>query len=221
MPIGIVLADPHPIVLDGLNALFQNRSGFEVMSSVRDGDTALDALKNHHPDILLLELSLPKKDGFSLIQNIKELNIPTRVIVFTDTTIEHVLKVIDLGVDGLISKAKHCEQLTRCIKAVYDGKKWFDQDLMTQALTHKNRPTENDHCINKLLTAREVTVARLLTQGWTNKNIAKKLQISEGTTKLHLHHIYQKTNCSGRMGLFLLMQKNGLIQASSTPELIM
>ena len=124
--------------------------------------------------------------------------------------IKDVMQAIDLGVQGLVSKDKPKEFLDRCIRAVHNGNKWLDEDLAMKAVTHLLERKKNGNVIEQLLTTREMAVAKLVTEGWPNKRIASKLSISEGTAKLHLHHIYQKLNCSGRMALVLHMQKNGL-----------
>lgn len=210
MTIQLVIADPHPVVLDGLKSIFQGSSDFNVQTAVQDGYAALEAVKELKPDVVLMELSLPKKNGLSLIQDIQEQKISTCPIVFTGASIGEVMQAIDLGVRGLVSKDKPKEFLTRCIKSVHDGKKWLDEDLAMRAVTHLLDRSKNGNGIEGVLTNRELAVAKLASEGWPNKRIASKLNISEGTAKLHLHHIYQKLNCSGRMALVLHMQKNHL-----------
>lgn len=208
--IQIVLADPHPVMLEGLKAVFDEHEDFNVQSCVQDGEAALDAVNHYKPDVLLMELSLPKKNGLSLINDIHQQKISTHPVVFTGASIAEVMLAIDLGVQGLVSKDKPKEFLTRCIRAVKDGNKWLDEDLAMKAVTHLMDRAKNGNNISGLLTSREMAVAKLAMEGWPNKRIASKLCISEGTAKLHLHHIYQKLNCPGRMALVLHMQKNGM-----------
>ena len=210
MPIQLVLADPHPVMLDGLTSIFSNHPDFEIKSCAQDGEAAMNAVREFNPDILLLDLSLPKKNGLNVIQDIQNLKLRTQPVVFTGEPIKDVMQAIDLGVQGLVSKDKPKEFLDRCIRAVHNGNKWLDEDLAMKAVTHLLERKKNGNVIEQLLTTREMAVAKLVTEGWPNKRIASKLSISEGTAKLHLHHIYQKLNCSGRMALVLHMQKNGL-----------
>lgn len=210
MSIQIVLADPHPVMLDGLKSVFSEHADFNVQACVQDGHSALDIVNEYKPDILLMELSLPKKNGLSLINDIYEQHLPTHPVVFTSAPIAEVMQAIDLGVQGLVSKDKPKEFLTRCIRAVKDGNKWLDEDLAMRAVTHLMDRSKNENNIAGLLTNRELAVAKLAIEGWPNMRIASKLCISEGTAKLHLHHIYQKLNCPGRMALVLHMQKNGM-----------
>ena len=141
---------------------------------------------------------------------IKTKKWPTRPVVFTDAPIEEVLLALEADVQGLVSKGKAKDLLLRCIKLVHEGGKWLDHDLSDQSmallLEQKRLKAQNLY----LLTPREMTVARLVTQGLPNKKIASQLAISEGTAKLHLHHIYQKLSCSGRMSLQRCIQEQGL-----------
>ena len=124
--------------------------------------------------------------------------------------IDEVMQALDLDVQGLVSKEKNKDFLASCIKFVHEGGKWLDRDLsektMTFLLEQKRRKAPSAH----LLTPREMTVARMVTEGLPNKRIASQLAISEGTAKLHLHHIYQKLSCPGRMSLQRCMQEQGV-----------
>jgi DNA-binding NarL/FixJ family response regulator len=209
-PIRLVLADPHPIMLDGLQKDLQECSDFHIHACANDGDAALRAIHEHEPDYIVLDLPLPKRSGIALIQELQLQNFKTKPIVFTSAPVGDVMRVIDLGVRGLVSKCRPKHILARCIHAVHDGQAWLDQDLtektMSLLLEQQKRKTQT----SQILTPREVDVARMVTEGWPNKKIASKLSISEGTAKLHLHHIYQKLNCPGRMALMLYMQHNSV-----------
>jgi DNA-binding NarL/FixJ family response regulator len=115
-----------------------------------------------------------------------------------------------LDVQGLVSKEKTKDLLLRCVKLVHEGGKWMDHDLSDQSMALLLEQKRKKAQAPQLLTPREMTVARLVTEGLPNKRIASQLAISEGTAKLHLHHIYQKLSCSGRMSLQRCMQEQGL-----------
>ena len=210
MSISVVIADPYPVMLDGLSRTLAAEPGVEVQACVRDGDAALSAVMQHEPDILVLDLNLPGKNGLALLQDLQASGLRTRPLVFTGAPIRDVVRAIDLGVRGLVAKDKSGQTLQRCLHTVHQGGQWLDKDLTMMTVNHLLGREKRNGAIAKLLTAREITVAKMVTEGWPNKKIASKLCISEGTTKLHLHHIYQKLNCSGRMGLMLYMQENGL-----------
>ncbi|PUE42232.1 response regulator transcription factor [Limnohabitans sp. Hippo3] len=211
MCIDLVLADPYPVMLEGLTHVFQDSSDFSVKSCVRNGDEALQALQQFQPHILVMDLSLSQRNGLALLEEIKAQNLPTRPVVFTGAPIGEVMRALDLDVPGLVSKEKSRQILTRCIKSVHEGGKWLDRDLSVRTMSLLLEQQKKKANASQLLTPRELTVARMVTEGWPNKKIASKLFISEGTAKLHLHHIYQKLNCPGRMSLQRYMQEHGLL----------
>jgi DNA-binding NarL/FixJ family response regulator len=211
MCIDLVLADPYPVMLEGLTHVFEDTSDFSVKSCVRNGDEALQAVRQFQPHILVMDLSLSQRNGLALLEEIKAQQLPTRPVVFTGAPIGEVMRALDLGVPGLVSKEKSSHVLTRCIKSVHEGGKWLDRDLSVKTMSLLLEQQKKNATASQLLTPRELTVARMVTEGWPNKKIASKLFISEGTAKLHLHHIYQKLNCPGRMSLQRYMQEHGLL----------
>lgn len=211
MCIDLVLADPYPVMLEGLTHVFQDSSDFSVKSCVRNGDEALQALQQFQPHILVMDLSLSQRNGLALLEEIKAQSLRTRPVVFTGAPIGEVMRALDLDVPGLVSKEKSRQILTRCIKSVHEGGKWLDRDLSVKTMSLLLEQQKKKANASQLLTPRELTVARMVTEGWPNKKIASKLFISEGTAKLHLHHIYQKLNCPGRMSLQRYMQEHGLL----------
>lgn len=211
MNIDLVLADPHPVMLDGLSNAFKDSPEFTVKACVSNGDEALEAVQKYQPEILVMDLSLTQRSGLSLIEEIKTRQLPTHPVVFTGAPIGEVMRVIDLGVPGLVSKDKSKQVLARCIKSVHKGEKWLDRDLTMKTMSLLLEQQKLKAQASSVLTPREMMVARMVTEGWPNKKIASKLFISEGTAKLHLHHIYQKLNCPGRMSLQRYMQDNGLM----------
>ncbi len=211
MCIDLVLADPHPVMLDGLKHVFENSDEFSVKAAVNNGDAALAAVQHYNPHVLVMDLSLANRSGLSLIEAIQAQQLATRPVVFTGAPIGEVMRVIDMGVAGLVSKEKSNQVLARCIKTVHDGGKWLDRDLTMKTMSLLLEQQKKNAQASHVLTPRELMVARMVTEGLPNKKIATKLFISEGTAKLHLHHIYQKLNCPGRMSLQRFMQEHGLV----------
>ncbi len=211
MCIELVLADPYPVMLDGLSHVFHDASEFSVKTCVHHGDAALQAVRHHRPHILVMDLSLTQRSGLSLLQELRSSDIQTLPVVFTGAPIGEVMQAIDLGVQGLVSKEKSKQVLSRCIKTVHDGGQWLDRDLTVKTMSLLLEQQKKNAQASHVLTPRELMVARMVTEGWPNKKIANKLFISEGTAKLHLHHVYQKLNCPGRMSLQRFMQDHGLM----------
>jgi DNA-binding NarL/FixJ family response regulator len=210
MSISLVIAEPHPMTLLGMTKIFQNNPEFEIKGLAHDGDEAIKAVEACHPDVLLTELYMPKRSGLQLIQDVQQSGNGTKTVIFTSAAISEVMKAIDLGVPGLVSKDKDEEYLTRCLQKVASGEQWLDQDLATSAVNHLVARKKQNGQITAVLTPRELCVAKMVLEGWPNKRIASKLFLSEGTVKLHLHHIYKKLDITGRMELVLYMQKNGI-----------
>jgi DNA-binding NarL/FixJ family response regulator len=211
MCIELVLADPYPVMLDGLSHVFHDTAEFSVKTCVHHGDAALQAVRHHRPHILVMDLSLTQSSGLSLLQELRSSDIHTLPVVFTGAPIGEVMQAIDLGVQGLVSKEKSKQVLSRCIKTVHDGGQWLDRDLTVKTMSLLLEQQKKNAQASHVLTPRELMVARMVTEGWPNKKIASKLFISEGTAKLHLHHVYQKLNCPGRMSLQRFMQDHGLM----------
>ena len=207
----LVLADPHPVLLEGLSQVFQACPEFVVKACASTGDDALAAVKKHEPDILVMDVSLANRSGWSVLEDMRQHHARTRPVVFTDAPIADVMRVIDSGVPGLVGKDKSRQELARCIQAVHAGHKWLDRDLTLKTMSVLMAQQKKKPALVTPLTPRELTVARMVTEGLPNKKIASQLFISEGTAKLHLHHIYQKLQCPGRMSLQRYMQDNGLM----------
>lgn len=211
MSINLIVADPHPVMRAGIEQITELDPDISILSSVGDGAAALSEVERTHPDVVVLELDMPHKDGLNVIEEIKNRNLSTKPVVFTASASAKVMQALNLGVTGLVSKSNSKEQLAKCIRSVYEDKKWLDQDLTTHTVSQMLNAHKNNQALSQKLTRREMAVAKMVMEGLPNKKIGTKLFISEGTVKLHLHHIYQKLGLPGRMSLMLHMQKNGLM----------
>ncbi len=211
MSINLIVADPHPVMRAGIEQIMELDPDISILSSVGDGAAALSEVERMHPDVVVLELDMPQKDGLNVIEEIKNRNLTTKPVVFTASAPAKVMQALNLGVTGLVSKSNSKEQLAKCIRSVYEDKKWLDQDLTTHTVSHLLNAHRSNQALAQVLTRREMAVAKMVMEGLPNKKIGTKLFISEGTVKLHLHHIYQKLGLPGRMSLMLHMQKSGLM----------
>jgi DNA-binding NarL/FixJ family response regulator len=209
-PIRLVLADDHPIVLAGLERLFSLEPDFEILARAKNGDEALRFVRQFRPDILLLDLRMPGKDGLTVLREMTLEKLPTRAVVLTAVDGEDVLEAINLGVRGLVLKDMAPKLLVQCIREVHAGGQWLDRDSATHAVNKLLTRETSMHTFSRTLTPRELEVACMIAKGMHNKAVADKLSITEGTTKLHLHHVYQKLNVDGRMGLMRYLQSRGL-----------
>ena len=208
--IRLVLADDHPIVLAGLERLFSLEPDFQILARALNGDEALRFVRHFRPDILLLDLRMPGKDGLTVLREMIGEQLPTRAVVLTAVDGDDVLEAIQLGVRGLVLKDMAPKLLVQCIREVHAGGKWLDRDSATHAVDKLLTRETSMQTFTRTLTPRELEVACMIAKGMHNKAVADKLSITEGTTKLHLHHVYQKLNVDGRMGLMRYLQSRGL-----------
>jgi DNA-binding NarL/FixJ family response regulator len=207
--IRLVLADDHPIVLDGLVQLFSTEPGFEVLARATTGDEALAAVERCRPDIVVLDLRMPGKSGLEVLRAIKAARLPTRVVILTAAESDEVLQAIRMGVEGVVLKDMATQLLVRCVRAVHSGSKWIEKVLATRVLDVLLAREAGGRDVATRLTPRELEIALLIAQGFSNKAVAARLSISEGTAKLHLHHVYEKLGVEGRVALAAYLRSKG------------
>ena len=210
MTIRLVLVDDHPIVLNGLMSLFAVERDVEVLACALKGKTGLQAVRQLRPDIVVLDLRLPDMDGLTVLREMKRDGLPTRAVVLTAAEGEDVIESVRLGACGVVLKDMAVDLLVNCVREVYAGRKWLEKSVATQALGNLLKREEGIRAMAATLTPREMQVARMVTEGLPSKAVAGRLAISEGTAKLHLHHVYQKLKLDGRMALMRYIASNGL-----------
>jgi DNA-binding NarL/FixJ family response regulator len=211
MPVTLVLADDHPIILDALENLFRSERDFEVVARCTTGDETLEAVRKHQPDVLVLDIRMPETDGLDVLREMKKQKITSRVVILTAGLDDHeVLDAIRLGVSGFVLKEMAPEALVECIRKVHAGGRWLERTSLQQAMEKALVFEEGARQIAEILTRREIEITRLVAGGLRNRDIAKKLFISEGTVKIHLHRIYEKLNVDSRLALSLYARDRGL-----------
>ena len=210
MTIRLVIADDHPIVLDGLANLFAQERDFAVVASARNGDEALQAVRQFAPDILVLDLRMPKKDGIAVLGEMRRIGLTAKVVLLTAMDNEDVLDAIKLGVNGIVMKDMALRLLVECVRTVHGGGRWIEKSAANRAIDSLLRRESGMRTIARNLTPRETQIAHMVADGMPSKHVAGRLAITEGTAKLHLHHIYSKLNLRGRVALVRYMQRYGL-----------
>lgn len=208
----VVLADDHPIVLDGLERLFGLEEGLEVVGRCRDGEETLAAVRELAPDVLVLDVRMPGASGIDVLRTLVDEELGTRVVLLTaGLEDEQLLDAIRAGARGVVLKDMAPQLLVEAVRAVLAGGQWLEKGLGGRALT---RPLQRERGLveaTRLLTPREIEIVRMVAQGLRNRAIAEKLFITEGTVKVHLHNIYEKAGVDGRVELTLFAQEKGLI----------
>lgn len=207
MPIRVVLADDHPIVLDALETLFHQERDFKVLARCRSGEETLHAVRKYRPDVLILDIRTNEQDGFAVLRELKKEEPPTRVVLFTAALDEaQALEAIRLRVNGVVLKEMPPELLVKCVRKVHGGGQWVETRSVGRALEKLARREAETQQIASVLTPREIEITRMVASGLRNNEIAEKLFVSVGTVKVHLHNIYQKLHVKGRLELVLYVQ---------------
>lgn len=212
MPIRIILADDHPIVLDGLAQLFSMNDDIEVVLRCTNGDETLGAFRRAQPDVAVVDVKMPGLSGLDVLRQLHADGMASRVVLLTaKMTDSEVLDAVRLGVGGIVLKEAAPREIVQCVRAVANGKQWLDQGTVHAALDTMLRREAGMEKVRRVLTKRELELVRMVATGLRNKQIADRLAISEGTVKMHLHSIYEKLGVSGRVELSIYARENALV----------
>ena len=212
MPVKIMIADDHSMVREGLKSLLELDGDIQVIEEAVDGEDCLEKLKTCKPDVLLLDINMPKKNGLEVLQCINKSNLKVKVLVLTvHNEVEYLIKAVDIGVDGYIIKDSESAELKKAIFAITKGENYIQPDLIP-ALNSKMIEKNSDKDKIDSLTKREFEVLKLLAVGMYNKEIAEKLNISERTVKNHVSNIFKKLEVTDRTQAAVFTIRNNLIK---------
>ncbi|MGA7614064.1 MAG: response regulator transcription factor [Thermoanaerobaculia bacterium] len=215
MSIRIVIADDHQVVLKGLVQYFLEEPDFEVVAECRNGEEALEAVRRFRPDVLVLDLRMPGKDGLQVLRELREEEKrPATVLLTGNVADDDVVEAMHLGVAGVVLKEMAPALLIQCVRKVHSGGTWIEKESISRAIEKIMRKESVLQQMHALLTPRELEIVIEVAAGGSNQEIARKLFISEGTVKTHLHSIYEKLNLKGRMQLLLFAREQGLVASS-------
>jgi DNA-binding NarL/FixJ family response regulator len=203
----VVLADDHPVVLGGLQALLASEPGVEIVAAVPDGASALAMIRAHEPHMAVLDITMPKLTGLEVLENLEQDGLATRAVFLTGSASdEQIAAAVERGAWGFLLKEHALDTLVQCLRAVAAGQRWLPEELVAPAVRRATERRAKDVQLERVLTAREREIAGLVAQGLSNKHIARALSITEGTAKIHLNHVYQKLGLANRTALAVLMQ---------------
>lgn len=213
MTIRILVADDHPVVLDGLVAILSTQADFEVIGAATSGEIALDLARGLLPDVLLLDLEMPGMNGVEVLRALQSEPIDIRVIVFTAfDTDENIFNAVQAGAKGYLLKGAPREELFRAIRVVYEGGSLLQPIVMTKLLQRIRH--EHDAPQREALSPREKDVLRLMARGLQNKEIALELVITERTVKFHVSSILAKLGAGNRTEAVTIALQEGLVEKS-------
>lgn len=197
--IEIIIADDHMMIREGLKQLLELDGTMKVIAEANDGEECLNLLnKKIHPDILLLDINMSKKNGIEVLEYIKQNKIPVKVLILTvHNEVEYLLKAVDIGIDGYLLKDSSYDELKEAIDVVISGNTYIQPSLLP-ALNESMEDYALDKEKIECLTKRELDVLRLISEGCSNKKISDELTISERTVKNHISHIFRKIDVEDR-----------------------
>lgn len=196
--IQIMMADDHLMVREGVKALLEIDGDIKVIAQANDGVECLKVLEEVRPDVLLLDINMPKLDGLAVLEIIKRTKPEVKVIVLTiHNEGDYLYNAYEKGADGYVLKDSGSEILKRAIRVVYQGEQYIEPILMPklrERIENKKHPEKKEDKLSK----REFEILKLVAVGMYNKEIADQLSISEKTVKNHMSSIFRKIKVSDR-----------------------
>jgi DNA-binding NarL/FixJ family response regulator len=196
--IRVLIADDHPIVRQGLEIVINSQPDMILVGQAADGEEAQQIVTESHPDVVVLDLQMPVKDGLVAIREIKESGLETQILVLTSfPEDDKVISAIEAGANGVMLKDSPPEQLLDAIRTVFQGKSVL-HPIVAQKLMRKVQRSAKLVPVDDLLTPREIDVLKCLAQGQSNREIALKLSISTRTVTTHVRNILDKLGLENR-----------------------
>ena len=218
-PIRVLIADAQPIVLEGLKAVLNRQPGLEVIGEAADGAEAIDKTVQLNPDVVLMDVKLPKVDGLTVLRSIQTRAPRSKVVLFAAP--EHkdeFVEAMKLGCCGILLKDAAPSLIEKSIQKVHAGEIWLDSTTTAAVIRQFASPSEfpaahgngKPNRERAQLSQREREIIVLIAQGYKNKEIAEKMFITEQTVKNHLHNVFDKLGVSDRLELALYAIHNSL-----------
>lgn len=212
MSIKVMLADDHILMREGIRQLLEFDGSIEVIAEANDGDECIEVLQEMKPQILLLDINMPKKNGIEVLEEIKKRNIDVKVLILTvHNETEYLMKAIEIGVDGYILKDSESSELKKAINLIIGGESYIQPKLIP-ALNKRLVTRDIDKDKINSLTDRELEVLIQVANGMFNKEIATTLNISERTVKNHVSNIFKKIGVSDRTQAAVFAIKNDIVK---------
>ena len=203
----IVLADDHAIFRQGVATLIERESDLKIVGEASDGEEAVACYRRLRPDVTLLDLVMPRLDGFEALLRIRHIDPEAKVIVLTTyDTDEDINRILRAGAKAYLLKDVGAADLVRCIRDVAAGRMRLAQGVASKLA---------DRFTQVQLTVREVSVLRLVAEGLNNRAIGQRLGISEGTVKVHVAHLFDKMGARSRTDLVAIAVRKGLVRLGS------
>jgi NarL family two-component system response regulator LiaR len=209
-PIRVLIVDDHPVVRRGLVSLINTEPGLELAGQAEDGAQAVDLAQSLRPDVILMDLVMPRLGGIEAISRIKQENADARILVVTSfAENDKVFPAIKAGALGYLLKDAPPEMLVQGIRDVHQGRSSLHPTIARKLIQELEQPPDLPPTTEPL-TQREMAVLRLVARGLTNQDIAEELVISEGTVRFHVSNVLRKLHLANRTQAALYALREGL-----------
>jgi two-component system, NarL family, response regulator len=205
-PITVVIADDHPVVREGLVEVFKSQTDIKVVAEATNGEDALEMCKQHLPDVLLLDLRMPRKDGLQVMAELatRAVSGPRVIVMTTSDSEDDIHRSVKAGVKGYLVKDIGPQEIRESVRRVAAGESVLSSNFAAKLAESIARPQ---------LSKRERQVLKYLANGRSNKEIAQILYISEHTAKAHVRSIMTKLNADSRTEVIAIATRHGLIKS--------
>jgi len=219
--IRILIADDHAVLREGMRRLLEQESDIEVIGEANDGDEAVKMAAELEPDVILMDIVMPKLSGVEATRLIKKAKPSSCILILTAySDIRYILGLLEAGASGYLLKRARSEEIVGAIRAVRSGESVLDS-LATRKLLERvvslTKDTEEDRERGQL-SPREIEILRLAARGMSNRDIAVKLELSMRTVKAHLSNIFNKMRCSSRTEAIVKGFREGYVSLDDVPS---
>ena len=215
--IRVLIADDHPVVREGLCAVMQARPDLQVVGQARDGEEAVQLCQSLQPDVVLMDLVMPRQSGVEAIREIRRMQLPARVLVLTSFAEEaHIISAFQAGALGYLLKDSPPSELIEAIRCIYRGESSVQPAVARRLILKKSHPPKREPK-GAALTNREVEALKLIARGLSNESIATELSIDLGTVRYHVSNILSKLHLENRTQAALYALREGLATLEPWP----
>jgi two-component system response regulator NreC len=210
--IRIIIADDHTIFRSGLKLLLSSEPDFEVIAEAKDGDEAIELTRQLQPEVLLMDIGMPRTNGHEATKQIKSSNPDVNILVLTmHRSEEYFFKMLDAGASGYVLKGAETDELIHAVHTVARGDAFLYPSMARSLIDRFLKVQSREHAGETQLTSREDEILRLIADGYSNNDIAEKLVISPSTVHTHRTNIMQKLGLNKRHELVQYARQQGLI----------
>jgi len=215
----VLIADDHPLVREALHRTLEGEEDIEVVAEAGDGEEAVKLTSELKPNVVVMDIVMPKLNGIEATRKIKEIAPDTAILILTAyDDDEYVLGLLDAGAAGYLLKSARGRDLVGAIRAIRSGESVLHPKIIAKLLKRATVAPAEEHKASDLLSERESEVLKLVTTGMSNKEIAEKLFLSQRTVKAHLTSVFNKLNVASRSEAIVKGLQWGLVTLENTQD---